>query len=112
MLRSHVVKLTATASLLLATGFTILAGGAATAATPPDTGCPSNGQPGGWLFLSVSDLIPQGYINVGTNIDLNADGYICGKPVSQALQNLICAERVCTVPVIYYFRDNDLPASD
>ena len=110
-----ILKSTATASLLLASGLVVLAGGAATADTPPETGCPSNGQPGGWLYLSVSDLVQQGYLNVGANIDLDADGYICGKPVSPALQALICAERpggVCPVPVIYYFRDNDLSAAD
>ena len=100
----------AAASVVLATGLTVLGTAAATAATPRQTGCPSNGQPGGWLFLSVSDLIAQGYINVGRNVDHNADGYICGKPVSEAYQNLVCSEVPggCTVPVIYYFLDNDL----
>ena len=55
------------ASVVLATGLTVLGTAAAMADTPPQTGCPSNGQPGGWLFLSVSDLIAQGYINVGRN---------------------------------------------
>ena len=112
MLRSrNTLTNLAAASVMLATGLTVLGTAAATADTPPQTGCPSNGQPGGWLFLSVSDLIAQGYINVGGNVDLNADGYICGKPVSQALQDNICAAEpggVCTVPIIYYFLDNDL----
>ena len=112
MLRSrNTLSNLAAASVVLATGVTLLGTAAATADTPPQTGCPSNGQPGGWLFLSVSDLISQGYINVGRNVDHNADGYICGKPVSQALQDNICAAEpggVCTVPIIYYFRDNDL----
>jgi hypothetical protein len=107
---SNIINMAA-ASLLLATGLWVLGTGAATADIPPNTGCPSNGQPGGWVLTSTSDLIHRGYSPNVTNFDVNADGYICVKPVSQALQDLICADRpggVCTVPVIYYFRDNDV----
>ena len=46
--------------------------------------------------------------------DLDVDGYICGKPLSATLQARFCSERPggCTVPIIYYLRDNDLPAAN
>ena len=99
---------------MLTTGLAALGAGVAAADTPPQTGCPSNGQSGGWQLTSTADLIARGYDPHVTNFDVNADGFICVKPVSQALQDLICADQpggVCPVPVIYYLRDNDLTPS-
>jgi hypothetical protein len=101
------------AGLLLATALTVLAPGAATADSPTETGCPSNGHDGGWQLISTSELIARGY-KPHDDLDVNADGYICVKPVSEALQDKVCAAQpggVCTVPIIYYFTDNDRSSS-
>jgi hypothetical protein len=40
----------------------------------------------------------------------NNDGIVCGHAVSDAQYNKLCPDGICGVPVIYNFRDNDLPA--
>jgi hypothetical protein len=99
------VGLTA-ASALIATGlFSSTAAADAAVTTPLDTGCPA-----GWQSLSLSELAKKGYI-FPDDLDANGDGYICGKPVAPAVQEMICEtfpEGVCPVPVIYYIRDNNV----
>ena len=90
-------------------GFVALGTGPSEAAavpTPPETGCTA-----AMDMVLVSDLLAQGYNQIA-QFDQNGDGYICVKPVSPALQEKICADIPggCTVPIIYWLRDNDLPA--
>lgn len=73
-----------------------------------------NGCPSGWEALALSDLGPYGY-RVPFLIDSrhnggNGDGIVCGKPFTPQEQ----AARLpndTRVPVIFDFRDNDLPAA-
>ena len=103
-------------------GLRMLLGGAALAAsaslplgtaalavdTPTETGCPTSFQ-----LLEVAVLAPMGYM-APTFVDEvigNNNGWVCGKPVSDRVQEKFC-ESIggCTVPTIYNFRDDDLPA--
>ena len=73
--------------------------------TPPGTGCPT-----GYLLLSVDDLNDLGHM-LWPELDANADGHICGKPLAPPVQEQFCATLpggVCTVPTIYYLRDNNV----
>jgi hypothetical protein len=63
------------------------------------------------LLLSVNDLVEQGYWFSDPNLDANNDGSICGKPVAAPVQAQICSKfpgGVCTVPIIYMWRDNNV----
>ena len=76
--------------------------------TPLETGCPTSFQ-----VLRVDVLAPMGYM-VPTFVDEvigNNNGLVCGKPVSDRVQEKFC-ESIggCTVPTIYQFRDDDIPA--
>ncbi len=73
----------------------------------------TNGCPAGWEALALSDLIPYGY-QLPAQIDAtanggNGDGIVCGHPWTAAEQ----AARLpnATVPVIFDFQDNNLPAT-
>ena len=73
-----------------------------------------NGCPSGWEALLTSDLTPLGY-QLPSKLDSlawggNNDGVVCGQPFTPQEQ----AARVpadIVVPVIFNFRDNNLPAS-
>jgi hypothetical protein len=93
------------ATALITVGMIPAAATAAKVPTPPGTGCPT-----GYFLLSVDDLEDQGYI-FWPELDANADGYICGKPLAPPVQEQFCATipgGVCTVPIIYYLRDNNV----
>jgi len=81
---------------------------AAKVPTPPGTGCPT-----AYLLLSFDDDLNDHMISpeLERELDANADGYICGKPLAPKIQEQFCATLpggVCTVPVIYYLRDNNV----
>jgi hypothetical protein len=67
----------------------------------------TNGCPAGSEALNLSDLAPYGYRVVSSGLDANGDGIICGKPFTPEEQ----AARFpnASVPVIFDFRDNNLP---
>lgn len=67
----------------------------------------TNGCPAGWEALNLSDLAPFGYHVVSSGLDANGDGVICGIPFTPQEQ----AARFpnAQVPVIFDFRDNNLP---
>ena len=100
-LRMLCVALAASAMLPLATA-------ALAVDTPVETGCPTSHQ-----LLEVAVLAPMGYM-APTFVDEvigNNNGLVCGKPVSDRQQEKFC-ESIggCTVPTIYMFRDDDIPA--
>ena len=73
----------------------------------PDT----NGCPTGWEALRVADLRPLGY-GLPDRIDSaanggNHDGVVCGHPLTPQEQEARFPGD--TVPVLFDFRDNDLP---
>ena len=75
--------------------------------TPPETGCSSANQ-----VLVVADLVPLGYM-VPQQVDDpanggNGNGLVCGKPFNPVVQQLHCPADTCPVPVVYYFRDDNL----
>jgi hypothetical protein len=76
--------------------------------TPPDTGCAAS-----FELLEVADLVALGYM-VPTFVDEeigNNDGLVCGKPFPDQVQENFCEPIPggCSVPIVYSFRDNDLP---
>jgi hypothetical protein len=94
-------------ALLLALGL-LTATAAPAAAIPTETGCPSSSQ-----VLSVAELIPLGY-RAPAEIDApanggNGNGLVCGLPLPEAYRQARCGPN-CPVPVIYLFRDDNLPA--
>ena len=71
----------------------------------------TNGCPSGWEALELSDLAPYGY-RVPFAIDSpahggNGDGVVCGMPWTPA--EMAAREPGASVPVIFNFRDNNLP---
>ncbi len=74
---------------------------------PPDTGCPA-----GYDRVAVEDLEAQGPYRVPRIMDTegNNNGYICALPLPEGLRLALCGPN-CGVPVIYLFRDDDLPAT-
>jgi hypothetical protein len=66
----------------------------------------TNGCPSGWEALSVDDLLGLGYQAPAT-VNANGDRLICGKPWTTAEQTARIPN--AHVPVIFDFRDNDLP---
>ncbi len=78
-----------------------------TPSLPTETGCPA-GQ-----ALTLDFLREVGGYNVPFIIDAegNNDGIVCGHAVNETQYNKLCVAG-CDVPVIYGFRDNDLPASN
>ena len=103
-----------TAALTAALATAAAAGASGQTVIPFQPGDPqTNGCPAGWEALALSDLIPYGY-QVPTQIDSpanggNGDGVVCGHPWTAAEQ----ATRLpnATVPVIFDFQDNNLPAT-
>jgi hypothetical protein len=73
--------------------------------TPPQTGCPA-----GYDHLSVEELEPQGY-RVPRRVDEagNNNGMVCGLAMPEAFKRQVCGSN-CPVPVVYLFRDDNLPA--
>jgi hypothetical protein len=73
--------------------------------TPPQTGCPA-----GYDRLSVEELASQGYGAPG-RVDQagNGNGWVCGLAMPEAFRRTQCGPD-CPVPVVYLFRDDDLPA--
>jgi hypothetical protein len=93
--------------LLLTLG-PLTATAAPAAAVPTETGCPSASQ-----VLSVAELTTLGY-RVPAIIDDpanggNGNGLVCGQPLPEAYRQATCGPD-CPVPVIYLFRDDNLPA--
>jgi hypothetical protein len=86
----------------LAAGPLAATAAADTPALPAETGC------AGGQLLSVADLESQGYPISFIDAEGNNDGYLCGVPLPEAFRAIYCPEP-CPVPVIYKFRDNDLP---
>lgn len=75
---------------------------------PPESGCPA-----AYLLLSFDDELKDHMISLELErqLDANADGYICGKPLAPKIQEQFCATLpggMCTVPTIYYLRDNNV----
>jgi len=93
---------TAATAGALALSATLIAAGSASAATPPETGCPA-----GYSLLSLEWLAEQGAYMLPFQLDAagNNDGLVCGKPLNPVVQNNICGNQ-CPVPVIYNFYDN------
>ena len=96
---------TAAATVVVA-GLVTSAAGTAAAGTPPkETGCPASFQQ-----QSLSDLLSRGHYGIEF-VDANADGLICTKPLNPQVQEMFCFDLYgpagCSVPVIYYLREND-----
>ncbi|HMQ35528.1 MAG TPA: hypothetical protein PKD53_32775 [Chloroflexaceae bacterium] len=74
--------------------------------TPPETGCPA-----GWLHETVAWFEEQGPYRVPRAVDEagNNNGSVCAHPYAEAARIAICGPD-CPVPVVYQFRDDDLPA--
>jgi hypothetical protein len=87
-------------------GAQIVATASFAGATPLETGCPSSEQ-----VLVVADLLAMGYrvpaVVDGVDTGGNGDGIICGKPLP-VVQEMQCPASECPVPVVYYFRDNNI----
>ena len=79
---------------------------AADTTLPTETGCPA-GQ-----ALTLDFLREVGGYHLPFIIDAegNNDGIVCGRAWSEAKYDKACPDFSCGVPVIYDFRDNDLPA--
>jgi hypothetical protein len=98
-----------TMALLVGLLLTLSLGTATAAAAPPElpteTGCPAASQ-----VLVVQDLLPLGY-RAPAIIDAegNNNGLVCGLPLPEAFRQAFCGPD-CPVPIIYLFRDDDLPA--
>jgi hypothetical protein len=96
-------------ALLVGLLLTLSLGTATAAAAPPElpteTGCPAGSQ-----VLVVSDLLAMGYVLPGIlDAEGNQDNLVCGLPLPEAFRQAWCGPD-CPVPVIYLFRENDLPA--
>ena len=79
-----------------------------TPSLPTETGCAAG------TALTLYFLREVGGYNIPFIIDAegNNDGIVCGHPVNETQYNKFCPDGSCGVPVIYNFRDNDLPASN
>lgn len=66
----------------------------------------ANGCPRGWEALSVDVLLSFGY-QAPAVVDANGDDLICGQPWTTAKEAAHIPNAY--VPVIFDFRDNDLP---
>jgi hypothetical protein len=80
---------------------------AATADPPPlptETGCPVGQE------LTLAYLSQWPYVlPFRLDVEGNNDGIVCGVPLPPAILERCCPEAL--VPVIYQFRDNDIPAA-
>jgi hypothetical protein len=99
------------AALVAAAALAAAAGAGATgvdqSVIPYQPGDPhTNGCPSGWEALSDAVLVSFGY-QAPTVVDADGDGVICGKPWTSAEQSARIPN--AHVPVIFDFRDNDLP---
>lgn len=109
--RIRVAAVVAASVLLLATAGAV--GAATQNVIPYQPGDPlTNGCPSGWQALQLSDLAPYGY-HVSFAVDNpanggNGDGVVCGMP--QTAAETAVREPGDTVPVIFDFRDNNLPS--
>ncbi len=74
--------------------------------TPPETGCPA-----AYDLLAVTFLESQGPYRLPRIVDEqgNNNGHICAKALSQGRRDVFCRDRDCP-DIVYYFRDDDLPA--
>ena len=98
-----------TTTLLVGLLLALSLGTATAAAAPPElpteTGCPAGSQ-----VLVVSDLLAMGYVLPGIlDAEGNQDNLVCGLPLPEARRLTFCGPD-CPVPILYLFRDNDLPA--
>lgn len=92
-------------ALLLASGGSAASANSAVP-TPPATGCPA-----GYDHVEVTNLESQGPYRVPRQVDEagNNNGFVCALPLPEARRLLLCGPD-CPVPVLYMFRDDDLPA--
>lgn len=88
-----------------------LAALAGPAAAEPQSDPTRTGCPGQTFTLEVDALTAQGY-RVPQRIDAegNNDNLVCGVPLPLAVCASLSGQ--CTVPQLFLFRDNDLPARD